>query len=194
MRPISRNLLLCWSCGISAFQTVLAVCVRFRTENLGATLGTKRLSGRCCARRLVAVPIPAAGNRGNTPLPRPIGGGSLQHFVAGDPRLALAPRGRRGRCARGGASPFSAGAEGGTDDDDRGVVLAERREHAGRGGGNPGNDQCDFRSDRQVVCDDWSRLAYFGSVGRIEPDKIIGSAGGTSCRCGGARGVATVVH
>ena len=51
-------------------------------------------------------------------------------------------------------------AEGGTDDDGREVILSEQREHAGRGGGNPQNDQCNCRSDGRVVCDDRGRLAY----------------------------------
>jgi hypothetical protein len=69
---------------------------------------------------LAAVPRLAAGNRGKSPLPKPVGGGSLLSVVAGDLVRRLRREGDGGRCARGGASPSS--------DEVRqaGVTMAER--------------------------------------------------------------------
>jgi len=77
--------------------------VRFRTNNLRPALEPNVWAVVFALGPLLRL-LAAAGNRGKTPLPTPIGGGSLRPFAAGDPQGCCA-RGRRGRCARGGASP-----------------------------------------------------------------------------------------
>jgi len=77
---------------------VLTICARHREPSVSLVvfvLGALSLLPRLWQ-----------GTGGNAAA-KPVGGGSLRHFVAGDP-YSVAPRGRRGRCARGGASPYLA--------------------------------------------------------------------------------------
>src|SRR5262249_35246189 len=70
--------------GVASRAGASAMQVRFRTDNLRHAWEPNvwpLVFGLGALSRLLA----AAGNRGKTPLPTPFGGGSLRHFVAGDP-------------------------------------------------------------------------------------------------------------
>src|SRR5262249_14861188 len=83
--------------------------VRFRTDNLRPPRGTKRLAGRFCARRLVAIPHTCGREPGGKRRCQSPSAAAPFHDLLRGTLTALASRGDGGRCARGGASPYLAG-------------------------------------------------------------------------------------